>query len=403
MCGLNLRTAVVLGVITVVLAGCVGTPPPEDISREERAPRVSTPEELARAEEVFQGMALRERIAQRFVIAVPRGFATDARTARDYVTTLATDPPAGVMLYPWNYGDREDVVRITAKMQRAMTSGGAPQLLISVDQEGGRVAAFRFPELVQIPAAANLGRYDDPEFIEAVAYTIGVELRAMGITMNYAPVLDVPDRADDTIIGDRAWSGDAEVVRDLTPAYLAGMERAGVIATAKHFPGHGVTVVDSHGRLPVVDLTWDELRASHLLPFETAIAAGVPAIMTAHLLFPAIDPDYAVTVSREFLQRRLREEMAYTGVVVSDALSMRAMADNYDLDLILERALRYDVDLLLLNTGFDYLEVLRRVERLLAAGLISEDDINRGARRVIHLKSRYGLLRERRASQESTP
>lgn len=342
-------------------------------------------------------MSLRERIAQRFVIAVPRDFAEDGAVARSYVNVLAADPPAGVMLYPWNYADRDDVVRITEKMQLAVTAVGAPQLLVSVDQEGGRVAAFRFGNIVRIPSAANMGRHNDPQFIEAVAYTIGVELRSMGITMNYAPVLDVPERPDDSIIGDRAWSGDVEVVRSLTPAYLAGMERAGIIATAKHFPGHGVTMVDSHGRLPVVDLTWEDLRASHLKPFEAAIAADVPAIMTAHLLFPEVDSEYAVTISREFLHYRLREELGFSGVVVSDALSMRAMADNYDLDLILERALRYDVDLLLLNAGFDYPDIIRRVERLLATGRITEDDIDRGARRVVRLKSRYGLL------QESTP
>lgn len=169
-----------------------------------------------------------------------------------------------------------------------------------------------------------------------------------------------------------------------------------MIATAKHFPGHGVTIVDSHGRLPVVDMTWEQLRATHLKPFEAAIAADVPAIMTAHLLFPSIDPDYAVTISRVFLQNRLREELEYTGVVVSDALSMAAMADNYDLDLILERALRYDVDLLLLNAGFNYPDILRRVDDLLAQGRITEDDINRGARRVLHLKARYGLLNQSR-------
>lgn len=389
------RTVLITLALSIVLAGCVGTPSPseEEISRD-GAPVESPEEQVRRVERVLDAMSLRERIAQRFVIAVPRDFATDGRVARDYVSTLSRDPPAGVMLYPWNYADRNDVIRITGKMQRAVTAVGAPQLLTSVDQEGGRVAAFRFSDIVRTPSAVNIARHDDPEFIEAIAYAVGVELRAMGITMNYAPVLDVPDRADDSIIGDRAWSGDEHVVSSLTPSYLSGMERAGVIATAKHFPGHGVTVVDSHGRLPVVDMTWEELRASHVKPFETAIAADVPAIMTAHLLFPAIDPEFAVTLSQEFLQYGLREELGFAGVVVSDALSMRAMADNYELDLILERALRYDVDLLLLNAGFDFPDVLRRVEQLLAEGRISEDDINRGARRVIRLKNRYGLLQE---------
>ncbi|MFW5694438.1 MAG: glycoside hydrolase family 3 N-terminal domain-containing protein [Alkalispirochaeta sp.] len=381
------RSVVVLPVLAIVFAGCVSAPVPEEppASEMEGAERVAT---------ALGEMTLRERIAQRFVIAVPRNFADDGEVARAFVRTLATNPPAGVILYPWNYADRDDVIRITGKMQRAVTAVGASRLLISVDQEGGRVAAFRFGDIVRTPAAADMARHRDPEFIEAAAYVVGIELRSMGITMNYAPVLDVPGRADDSIIGDRAWSGDAEVVRVFASSYLAGMERAGVIATAKHFPGHGVTFVDSHGRLPVVDMTWEELRARHLIPFEAAISAEVPAIMTAHLLFPPIDPEFAVTISRQFLHRLLRDEMGYTGVVVSDALSMKAMADNYDLDLILERAIRYDVDLLLLNEGFDYPDVVRSVERLLAEGRITEDDIDRGTRRVLRLKHRYDLLHE---------
>ena len=377
--------------VSIILAGCVGAPVPDA----PEPPEETTPAGMAQpAELAYREMTLQERIAQRFVIAVPRGFAADGEASRAFVTTLSETPPAGVILYPWNYTSRNEVIRITDKMQHAVTAVGAPELLISVDQEGGRVAAFRFADIVRTPSAAAMARHNDPDFIEAAAYTVGVELRSMGITMNYAPVLDVPDRQDDSIIGDRAWSDDAEVVRTLTPAYLAGMERAGVIATAKHFPGHGVTIVDSHGRLPVVDMTWEQLRATHLKPFEAAIAADVPAIMTAHLLFPVIDPDYAVTISGVFLQDRLREEMDYTGVVVSDALSMAAMADNYDLDLILERAIRYDVDLLLLNAGFSYPEILRRVDRLLEEERITEDDINRGARRVLQLKARYGLLNQ---------
>ena len=121
--------------------------------------------------------------------------------------------------------------------------------------------------------------------------------------------------------------------------------------------------------------------------------AGVPAVMTAHILYPQIDPQYAVTVSEVFLHDILREEIGFRGVVVSDALSMRAMSDTYELDLILERALRYDVDLLLLNTGFDLPEILDRVERLVADGRVSADDIDRGVRRVLTLKARYGLQR----------
>jgi beta-N-acetylhexosaminidase len=142
----------------------------------------------------------------------------------------------------------------------------------------------------------------------------------------------------------------------------------------------------------VVDLTLDELEASHLVPFRAAIDAGVPAIMTAHLLFPRIDGGYAVTISEFFLRDHLRYDLGFAGVLISDALSMRAMSDNYSLEVTLERALRYDVDLLLLNAGFDYTMILNEVETMMADGRVSEDDINRGVLRVMNLKERYGLL-----------
>jgi beta-N-acetylhexosaminidase len=305
---------------------------------------------------------------------------------------IMTDPPAGMILYPWNYTSRADVVRIIAKLQRAAAAAGSPPFLIGVDQEGGRVAAFRFDDILRLPSAAAVARHNDPVFVESVAYALGVELLGMGVNMNFAPVLDVTEREDSSIIGDRAWSGDPDTVAELGRAYLSGLTRAGVIATAKHYPGHGVTAVDSHGRLPVVDLTLEELETSHLVPFRSAVDAGVPAIMTAHLLFPRIDETYAVTVSEFFLRDHLRYDLGFTGVLISDALSMRAMSDNYPLEVTLERALRYDVDLLLLNAGFDYTAILNEVAMMVSEGRVSGEDIDRGVLRVMNLKEKYRLL-----------
>ncbi|MFW5796073.1 MAG: glycoside hydrolase family 3 N-terminal domain-containing protein, partial [Alkalispirochaeta sp.] len=184
-----------------------------------------------------------------------------------------------------------------------------------------------------------------------------------------------------------------DLVATLGVGYVEGMTAAGVIPTVKHFPGHGVTRVDSHGRLPVVEMTRAELAASHLLPFVDAVEAGVPAIMTAHILFPAIDPDFPVTISDVFLREILRDELGFEGVVVSDGLSMGALADNYDTDLVLERALTLDVDLILLHDRYDYLAIIDRVERLIADGRVSVSDVERGALRVLRLKERFGLLR----------
>jgi beta-N-acetylhexosaminidase len=164
-----------------------------------------------------------------------------------------------------------------------------------------------------------------------------------------------------------------------------------VISVAKHFPGHGVTTVDSHGQLPVVSDTYSELLARDLIPFRTAINAGVEVIMTAHILFTSIDPFYPVTLSRVFLTSILRRQLGFTGVVISDGLEMGAIRDNYEINETLIRLFRNDVDLILLFAGYDVVDIVDRVVELMRLGLISQDDVNRGVRRVLALKLRHGI------------
>ncbi len=408
---------------TVWLAGCV-TGPADGLTEDAVVhPGERTP---LGVEERLAAMSLREKLGQRFLISVPRGFGRDqthvsstagydtsrSSGAQSYVSLLKEGVPAGMIVYPWNYRDRRELQELTKKLQNLATEtplGGS--FLIAADQESGRVAAYRFFDLPRFPSAAVMARQagayagacagdnahvsataDAMEYIRSQAYITGWDLRTLGININFAPVLDLTDRPDRSIIGDRSWGPDPEFASALAIAYLEGLTRAGTIATVKHFPGHGVTRVDSHGRLPVVDMTMDDLARRDLKPFVTAIGENVPAIMTAHILFPLIDPDYPVTISEVFLHDLLRNELEYQGVVVSDGLSMGALADNYDINLVLERALRYDVDLILLHDRYDYRDILERVEGLVATGRVTEDDIDRGVRRVLRLKEQYGLL-----------
>lgn len=348
-------------------------------------------------EGAFASMSLRRRIAQRFVVYVPREFGvhrtgdSDAAAALGFAKEIWREQPAGFIVYSWNYRSRAEALLVTDKLQR-LRRDGAPGFLVSADQEGGRVAAFRFLDMVRLPSAARVGAYKDPAFVEALAYVSGRELAEVGVNMNLAPVLDLSDRADGGIIGDRAWSGNPFSVAEFGEAYLRGMERAGIITSAKHFPGHGVTEVDSHGRLPVVDYTLEDLRERELLPFASAVEAGVPTIMTAHILFPEIDDQWPVTISPAFIRGVLRTDLGFTGVVISDGLAMGALADNYELDETLIRALRYDVDIILVHSQYDLTDLIDRVERFVVNGDLTPADIDRGTRRVLTLKARYGLL-----------
>jgi len=360
-------------------AGSIGALPASVV------PRPPTDPEL---ESLLASLTLRQRIGQRFMAPV-QGDRVSYGAGRQILEVS----PAGFILYPWNFRTADDVRRLTESLQfvaNEVTPGIS--LLLSSDQEGGRVATFRFPEFVRFPSAASVGRFADPSLVRSAAYITARQLHDLGMNMNLAPVLDLYDVADDSIIGDRSYGADPALVAGFVRPYLEAAAQAGIIATAKHFPGHGLTRVDSHLELPVVPVSRDELFARDLVPFREAVAAGVPAIMTGHLLFDRIDPFYPVTLSRIFLHDILRRELGFTGVVVTDGLEMGALRDNYSLPDTLVRLFRYDVDLILLYRQYDVVDMVTIVEELVELGELTEDDVNRGVLRVLAMKRAYGLI-----------
>lgn len=343
---------------------------------------------------LLASMSLRERIGQRFVIHVPRRYGRgDGAIDAAFHRVVKTGAPAGIIVYPWNYDSRDDLSTTIDKLQRYVDrSRPHDDLIVAADQEGGRVLAVRSGSMVRPSSAREVARYRDDSFVESLAYVVATELRASGVTMNLAPVLDLTAGRAGGIIGDRSYGDDPQLVAELGRAYLRGMRRGGVIATAKHFPGHGVTEIDSHGRLPRVAYSREDLMRDHIVPFAAAIEAGVPAIMTAHILFPRIDAEWPVTLSTVFLQTMLREELGFDGVIISDGLEMGALRNEFPLEVTLERVFAAEVDLILLYASYDVIEIVEIVEGLIDAGLITEAQIDRGARRVLALKHEYGLL-----------
>ena len=199
---------------------------------------------------------------------------------------------------------------------------------IGIDQEGGRVARLRTP-FTEWPPMAVLGRSKDAALARRFAGALGAELAAVGISLDYAPVLDIHTNPANPVIGDRALGETPEVVATLGRVIVEELQRAGVAACGKHFPGHGDTAADSHVELPIVEHAPDRLRAIEFVPFKAAIEAGVAFIMTAHVLVVAIDDERPATLSPRIVQRILREEMGFDGVIVSDDLEMKAIANTY--------------------------------------------------------------------------
>ena len=228
----------------------------------------------------------------------------------------------GVILFARNIEAPEQVAELSHDVQAL-----APDtpLWVSIDQEGGRVARLRAP-FTEWPPMAVLGRCGDPEVASRFAAALAAELKAVGISLNYAPVLDIHTNPENPVIGDRALAVDAAMVGTLGAAIVRGLQDNGVAACGKHFPGHGDTSVDSHDALPIVEHPPDRIRRVECVPFRDAIRADVAFIMTAHLLVPSFDEDAPATLSRRIVTNLLREELGFDGVILSDDLDMEALA-----------------------------------------------------------------------------
>jgi beta-N-acetylhexosaminidase len=249
----------------------------------------------------------------------------------------------GVILFSRNVVDAEQVAGLVAELKRL---AGRP-LLVAVDQEGGRVARLRAPHgFTELPPMRALGDLRDPALAREVGALLGRELRAVGIDQDYAPVVDVDTNPANPVIGDRALSHDPALVGQLGAALAEGLQAEGVAACAKHFPGHGDTSQDSHRDLPRLPHPLERLRAVELAPFRALARAGVAAVMTAHVVFEALDPRRPATLSPQVM-RLLREEAGFRGCAVSDDLEMSAVAAHFPLEEAAPGAVVAGVDALL--------------------------------------------------------
>jgi beta-N-acetylhexosaminidase len=244
--------------------------------------------------------------------------------------------------------DVEQLLGLVDELRGAAAQAGDP-LLVAVDQEGGRVQRVRAPAARWPPMLAHdrLPAKEAAQIAEKVGEAMGSEIAALGFDVDFAPVLDVHTNSDNPIIGDRAFSTQPEAVAERGLAFARGLARAGVLACGKHFPGHGDTHIDSHLELPRLDHDLARLHRVELLPFARASAAGIPMIMTAHVVFDALDSAPA-TLSPRVIGELLRGELGYRGVVVSDDLDMKAIADHWGMEEAAPAAVEAGCDVLLL-------------------------------------------------------
>jgi beta-N-acetylhexosaminidase len=347
-------------------------------------------------------------VGELFMTGFP-GRSLDGDTERFLHATHA----GGVILFAENLGSPEQVWNLTRRLKRAVSGN----LLIGIDQEGGRVQRLKTPFTV-FPPMANVGLTGSTEVARRVGSILAAELGAVGINLDFAPVLDLqpvveapygalrsggqaaPRTPRDTVIGDRAFSEDPRQAAALALALADGLWQGGVCPCGKHFPGHGATLTDSHLDLPRVDLDLASLRHSHLHPFVEAVRAKMPMMMMAHVLIPAGDASLPASLSPFWVDTVLRGELRYEGVVVTDELGMGGVAKGRDIEDIVLALLKTSTDLFLIRKPETCARAVDTVHRALEAGWVKEERIRASATRVRALKKALAGRTEQAATRE---
>ncbi|MCB9606274.1 MAG: beta-N-acetylhexosaminidase [Polyangiaceae bacterium] len=284
---------------------------------------------------------------------------------RDYAAALEQGRRGGAILFRRNLSSPDVALSLTKQIHAAMNGSGGAPALVAIDQEGGRVRRLKAP-LLELPPMHTLGAHcggsDDGEWdveaLEALGRAVAAELLACGFNLNFAPVLDVNSNPANPVIGDRAFASEPHDVAELSLAFARGLSAGGVSPCGKHFPGHGDTESDSHLTLPKLPHSLERLRNLELIPFRAAVEAKLPSLMTAHIVFEALEPALPATLSPKVVTGLLRNELGYQGAVFSDCLEMQAISDHWP---------AAEASVLAIAAGCDSVLICHRMDRQEAA------------------------------------
>jgi beta-N-acetylhexosaminidase len=372
-----------------------------NVSTAESAPPPEPPEQAVQLGRIVQRMSLEEKVGQLFVLFAygPDANKPDARNTSLYGVATPAEVVAKYKPGGWIYFNARANVESPTQLATysnqlqatATTVGRRVPLIIATDQEQGVVTRIG-PPATQFGGNMAHGATRDTADARTAAAITGSELKAMGIRQDYAPVADVNVNAENPVIGVRSFSSDPDLVADMTVAQVQGYQRdAGIIATAKHFPGHGDTRDDSHTSLPTINHTLEQWNTIDAPPFKAAIKAGIDSIMTAHIVVPALDPSGdPATLSKPILTGILRNQLGFKGVIITDGLEMAAVRQQYGDAEVAVRAIEAGVDQLLLPPApeLQFNAVLDAVR----SGRISEQRIDESLLRILLMKLKYGVL-----------
>lgn len=336
-------------------------------------------------DEIISEMSLDEKIGQMMIAGIS-GTKMDTQT-KNLITNYKV---GGMIFYQDNLVNPEQTVQLLNEIKTENVHNRLP-LFLSVDQEGGRVT--RLPGgLFNFPTNKEIGVINNSQFSYKVGTILGKELNGFGFNLDFAPVLDVNSNPKNPIIGDRSFGNNPDVVSKLGIQTIKGIQSQNIIATIKHFPGHGDTSVDSHLELPIVYKNLTELKQLELIPFERAIDNGADTVMVAHILLPKLDAHYPASMSKVIITDILRKQLDFGGVVITDDMTMKAITDHYKMGAAAVDSINAGSDIILVAHDYNkIIEAITSIKVAVQKGEISEQRINDSVRRIIMLKKKYGM------------
>lgn len=342
------------------------------------------------AAEFVAGMTLEDKIAQMFVVTPDAltGY-TDVTAAGNTTKNAYNERPVGGIIYmSGNLKDSEQTATMLTNMQTIAAERTGLPVFLCVDEEGGSVARIAGKsgfEATDVGTMSAIGATGDSQNAYNAGTVIGQYLNELGFNVDFAPVADVLTNAENTVIGDRSFGTDTSLVAQMVTSELKGLSDAGIYGTVKHFPGHGATAEDSHEGAAVSERTLDELMATELVPFQSAINEGVNFVMVGHIAVPNVTGDNTpASLSQMMITDVLRTQMGYNGIVITDGMNMGAITENYSSDEAAVKAVLAGADMILMPK--DYESAYNGVLAAVNDGTISEERINEAVTRIVKVK-----------------
>lgn len=338
---------------------------------------------------LLEEMSLEEKIGQMMIIHY-----RESKLDETLSNMLETIKPGGFIFFKENLVTYEDSLELIKNIKN---SAKIPMFL-SIDQEGGmvdRLKTIKGITFSKMPSMAEIGTTNDTSIAYGTGAQIAHNLKMLDLNMNFAPVLDIYSNPKNTVIGTRSFGNNAEIVSKMGLALSKGLKDNDIIPVYKHFPGHGNTETDSHVALPIVTKSKEELLKEELIPFKKAIDDNAEVIMIGHLAVPAITNSYIpASLSKKIITNLLKEELNYQNIVITDALNMKALTNNYNEKEIIEKAINAGVDILLMPEN--PINAVNVVKEGIASGSIKEEQINSSVKKILNLKYKYNIINEKR-------